>query len=220
MLLSHLLDVKVAGRENLEMIKHGTPAIFCIFPHYGHPDSVVVRSVIEQDFTFLAAGDYWDNPTLKGQLRSKFSELFVKSIPIGRAGSGREAIIGGIDRAEACLQAGESVVLAPEGTRTDLPLTKRKLLFGPAELVLRTRAPIIPVRLRGLEDVMPKGSKLPKPWSVVSHPPFVCRKTVLVFIGEPMFFNDIVDTDPKEMPKSQKRRLITERLRGKLLGML
>lgn len=220
LLLSHLLDVEVSGRQNLEVIEDGTPAILCFFPHCGHPDSVVVRRAIDQDLIFLAAGDYWDNSALKGRLRSKVSELFVKSIPIGRASSGRQAILEGIERAEACLKAGESVVLAPEGTRNNRPLTERELLIGAAELLLRTGAPIIPIRLRGLDDVMPKGSKLPKPVSFVSYPPFVCRKKVLVSFGKPMFFEDIRGIDPAEMANSRKRRVITERLRGKLLGML
>lgn len=208
---------EVRGQENLKFMRK-TPTIFVFFPHCGHPDSPAVRKVFPRDLrkrlVFPAAADYWHGRGWKGRLKSFLGSLFVINIPLSRAGAGRKAIRESLDRAEDFLEAGFSLVMAPEGTRSSLPPEERVLRQGVAELVLRTGAQVIPVRLYGLEKIMPKGSKCPKLLEGNLVEGFG-RWRVLVLIGEPM------DFDPEAMTgtRFQKMKKITAQIRERLLEM-
>jgi 1-acyl-sn-glycerol-3-phosphate acyltransferase len=78
----------------------------------------------------------------------------------------REAdFAGGLRALEAVLNDGRPLVLFPEGKRgTSGELLPFKL--GAAMLALRTGAPIVPVRLTGCDDALPKGSSVPAPADV------------------------------------------------------
>lgn len=159
-LLLELLKFEVEGQENLEFMVKGAPAIIAFFPHYGHSDSPAVRKTVHTSqrklLFFPAAADYWHKQDLKGKLKAGISSLFLRTFPMPRADSGK-SIIKGLDVAEHCLRLGYSIVASPEGTRSSLPPEKRELHTGLAELVLRTGVPIVPFRLHGFEDIMPKG---------------------------------------------------------------
>lgn len=204
---------EVRGRENLTE----SPVIFAFFPHYGHPDGPAVRkalSRLRKGLIFLAAADYWHGKDWKGRLKSFLGSLFVINIPLSRAGAGRKEIQKGLDMAVGFLNSGYSIGTSPEGTRTSLSLEKRVFHTGGAELVIRTGRPVIPIRLYGLEKIMPKGAKFPKLLEGNRKEGFR-RWRVLVLIGEPMHF------DPETMTgtRSQKMKKITAQIRERLLEM-
>ena len=82
--------------------------------------------------------------------------LSVGAFPVHRESADREAL----RRAQRVLDAGEVLVLFPEGERRTGPGVE-DLHEGAAFLAGRTGAPIIPVGIGGTVSVMPKGTKVP-----------------------------------------------------------
>lgn len=161
-LVSHLFDAfrfEVSGVENLNNLSE--PSILAFFPHYGHADAPAVRKAVPTNLrnrlVFPEAADYWGT----NFFRSQVSSLFLPTTPLSRDGAGR-TMLNDLNTLGELLSAGYSIVVSPEGTRTDLPLEERELRTGTAELALRTECPVIPVRLYGFEDVLSKVTSLPR----------------------------------------------------------
>jgi 1-acyl-sn-glycerol-3-phosphate acyltransferase len=216
-LLYYIPRFEVYGQKCLEIMRD-TAVIIVFFPHCGHPDGPGVRKAIprgpRKNLLFPAAADYWFDGSWKGRLKAVFGSFIVRSFPLSRAGSGRKVIEGDLDKAEHLLKQGFSLVFAPEGTRTLLPLEERVFHTGIAELVIRTGAPVIPVRLHGFKTVMPKGTAIPR---VFEGRPFrgLHRRQLKVVIGEPISF----EPEAMEGTRSQKRKEITSQIRECLLAM-
>ena len=86
-----------------------------------------------------------------------------------RGSADREAL----RRCVAVLEAGEPVVLFPEGERKSGP-TVQPLFDGAVYVALRAGVPIVPVGIGGSERVMPKGAR------------FIHPHKVQVIVGEPI----------------------------------
>lgn len=85
--------------------------------------------------------------------------------------------------ARTALEAGETVVIYPQGTLTKDPdLWPQPSKTGAARLALQTRVPVIPIAHWGLQKPMPVGAKIPKPAPGN-------RSTVL--IGDPVGHSDL-----------------------------
>ena len=89
--------------------------------------------------------------------------------PVTRGTADREAL----QRCIAVLEAGEPLVLFPEGERKSGP-TVQPLFAGAAYVALKAGAPIVPVGIGGSEQVMPKGSR------------FIHPRKVHVIVGRPI----------------------------------
>lgn len=211
-LLFELVKFAVEGQDNLEFMRKGGVAVVAFFPHSGHADAPAVRKAFPSDLRNLlfypAAADYWYQNNLQGRLKAVISSLFLRTFSMLRADSGR-GVMQGLDTAEQLLRAGYSIVVSPEGTRSSLSPEKREFHTGVAELVLRTHVPIVPIRLHGFDEIIPKGSILP---SVLKG---FHRREVLVSIGEPMTF----DVEAISASRSHQRKIITSQLRDRLLEM-
>lgn len=212
----NFLKFEVEGRDNLEFMREGRPAIVAFFPHCGHPDSLAVRKAIPADlrefFFFAAKASYWHNKEkLEDRLRFLLGQLLIKNFPMSGADSNKGEIKEGVDIAEDYLRSGYSIAISPEGTRSLLPLEERKLEKGAADLVLRTNVPIVPVRLHGFEELMPRGFGVPRFFDGFQ------RREVVVSIGESMIF----DLDAEAIPgvRRQQRELITAQLKERFLEM-
>ena len=74
------------------------------------------------------------------------------------------------------LEAGEPLVLFPEGERKSGPIVQ-PLLDGAVYIAMKTRVPIVPVGIGGSEKAMPKGTRFIYPHKIVAiigepiHPP-------------------------------------------------
>lgn len=82
-------------------------------------------------------------------------------IPVARGSADREAL-------QTCvrvIQAGEPLVVFPEGTRQHGPQVQ-ELFDGAAFIQSRTGVPIVPMGIGGSEAAMPKGAKFIKPHKV------------------------------------------------------
>lgn len=84
------------------------------------------------------------------------------AIPVHRGTPDRISLAACID----VLEAGEPLVMFPEGTRQSGPIVQ-ELFDGPAYVQARTGAPIVPVGIGGSQAAMPKGAKLIRPHRIV-----------------------------------------------------
>ena len=109
------------------------------------------------------------------------------AFPVSRGTADREAL----RRCIAVLEAGEPLVLFPEGTRQSGPLVQ-PLFDGATYVAAKAGVPIIPVGIGGSERVMPKGSKMIYP-----------RKCVVV-IGTPI---QTIVNGAERLPRSALKEL-------------
>jgi 1-acyl-sn-glycerol-3-phosphate acyltransferase len=80
-------------------------------------------------------------------------------IPLDR--SGGTASLEALDKAAESLDRGDLFLMYPEGTRTRTGYL-HKGRTGAARLALRTGAPIVPVGIRGTEQIQPPDAPVPK----------------------------------------------------------
>jgi 1-acyl-sn-glycerol-3-phosphate acyltransferase len=78
--------------------------------------------------------------------------------PVHRGAVDRDAL----RRCIEIVEAGEPLVLFPEGTRQSGPLVQ-ELFEGAAYVAMRTGVPIVPVGIGGSERAMPKGARALRP---------------------------------------------------------
>ena len=107
-------------------------------------------------------------PRLRGLYKAEMGKLpvlgramrLVGFVPVDRAN--RASAIASVDAAAARLAAGDSFLIAPEGTRARdgrlLPFKK-----GGFVMAIKAQAPVVPVALHGTADAMPRGRFWVKP---------------------------------------------------------
>ena len=149
---------KVVGREHIPATG---PAILAPV-HRSFADFGFAAFCTERKLFFMTKDEMWKNKWL-GRLL-----LTVGAFPVHRESADREAL----QRAEEVLRRGELLVLFPEGTRREGRVVEG-LMEGAAFLSARTGAPIVPIGIGGSDLAMPKGSAVPKPYTiqVVIGPP-------------------------------------------------
>jgi 1-acyl-sn-glycerol-3-phosphate acyltransferase len=137
----------------------------CIFfaNHCSHLDFVVLWSVLPPDIRArtrpIAARDYWEASPLR---RFAATRIF-RAVLVDREGGGLGQLRTQIDQLTAALDAGDSLILFPEGTRGSGET------IGPFKSGLdylsrqRPDVDLIPVYLDNLHRIMPKGEFLPVP---------------------------------------------------------
>ncbi|MFT4201458.1 lysophospholipid acyltransferase family protein [Gordonia sp. (in: high G+C Gram-positive bacteria)] len=160
---------KVYGLENLP--KTG-PAILAS-NHLAVVDSFYLPLVIPRRIYFLAKAEYFTGTGFKGAFQRWFFGS-TGQIPIDR--SGADAAAGALNAAKSKLDEGELMGMYPEGTRSpDGRLYKGKT--GLARLALETGVPVIPVAMKGTEDLNPPGTVIPRLARIEVH------------IGKPLDFS-------------------------------
>jgi 1-acyl-sn-glycerol-3-phosphate acyltransferase len=168
--------------------KHNIPktGAFLLAPiHRSNIDTPLAAAVTARRMRFMGKDSIWKIKPIGWIISS------LGAFPVTRGSADREAL----KRCIAVLEAGEPLVLFPEGTRQSGPLVQ-PLFDGAAYVAVKAGVPIIPVGIGGSEGVMPKGSKMIYP-----------RKCVLV-IGEPIV---AVADDSGRIPRSAVKD-ITEQL--------
>ncbi|MBL8697757.1 MAG: 1-acyl-sn-glycerol-3-phosphate acyltransferase [Alphaproteobacteria bacterium] len=130
--------------------------------HRSHGDFVLVWTVMPPPLRRVArpvaAADYWQS----GRLRPFVARAVFNAVLIERGTALAEG--DPIGRMTAALEAGESLILFPEGTRntTEEPLLSFKSgLYHLAKA--RPDTEFVPVWIENLHRVMPKGELLPVP---------------------------------------------------------
>jgi 1-acyl-sn-glycerol-3-phosphate acyltransferase len=142
---------KVVGREHIPATG---PAILAPV-HRSFADFGFAAFCTERKLFFMTKDEMWKNKWL-GKLL-----LTVGAFPVHRESADREAL----QRAEEVLRRGELLVLFPEGTRRE-GVEIEDLMEGATFLSARSGAPIIPIGIGGSDLAMPKGSAVPKPYTI------------------------------------------------------
>ncbi len=166
-LLGLLIGVNVLGRENLAK----APQFVLVANHNSHLDTLALLSLFPlsrlRHIRPVAASDYFMNNAL---LRW-FSTTVMNILPIPREGFTKSnnplALMG------AALEAGDSIILFPEGSRGE-PERMAPFRKGIAHVLEKhPEVPVIPVFIKGMGKSLPKGE--------VVLVPFFCD----IVIGEP-----------------------------------
>jgi len=149
-LLGIRLDV-----SGLEHVVGDRPTLYCI-NHRSNVDVVAFEALFPRC------------PRLRGLYKAEMGKLpvlgramrVVGFVPVDRAN--RASAIASVDAAAARLAAGDSFLIAPEGTRARdgrlLPFKK-----GGFVMAIKAQAPVVPVALHGTADAMPRGRFWVKP---------------------------------------------------------
>ncbi len=151
--------VSIRGRENLK----GHDGFIIAPVHRSYIDPVAVGLTLWNPIRPLAKEEFF---------QSKFAWLWRKmgGCPLRRGEADRNAL----RTAAAWLEAGEQVILFPEGTRKEGP-TVENLHEGVAYLAVKTNSPVIPVGIGGSDKAMPKKAK------------FIYPAKITLEFGEPIY---------------------------------
>jgi 1-acyl-sn-glycerol-3-phosphate acyltransferase len=139
---------------------------------------------LDEDSTYLFIANHQsllDIPILLYLLHTWYPRFVAKkslfAIPLFGPGMGRTGHLG-VDRENSRqgmrdmqeavhrLQQGQSLVIFPEGTRTEDGNTLQDFHIGAFVIALKAKVPIVPVLIKGSGRVMPKGSCILHPGAV------------------------------------------------------
>jgi len=185
--------------DGLENIPETGPAIL-VFNHRSYFDPMVMGVVIAKtgrNVRGLGKKEVFDVP-LVGRLMKASGGIRVDR------GTGSDEPL---DAAIAAVEAGELLMVAPEGTIPRGPAFFDPVLqgrWGAARIAAATGAPVIPVGLWGTETVWPRSSRLPK-FSLTDRP------TVTASVGPPVKLKyRSADADTKRIMKALSAQLPPE----------
>jgi 1-acyl-sn-glycerol-3-phosphate acyltransferase len=136
--------------------------------HASFLDPPLVGSGLKRDINYLARESLFRFPGIGALLRS------WNAVPVDRDGGGAKGLRMILDR----LLAGNGIILFPEGTRTkDGNLQPARSGIGLT--VIKSSAPVVPVRVFGTFEAFGRNHKFPRP------------KKVAVKYGRPMNFEKL-----------------------------
>ncbi len=168
----------IFGRDNLSLING--PAIF-VPNHQSHMDTPVIMSAlpaeIQDNLFFGAAADRW---FVKGKkkliLQPWYQSLALGNFPIIRGGGSKS-----LDYAKTLLDKEKHICIFPEGTRSTTS-ELGKFRHGVSILAREKQVPLVPVVLKGLREMRPKGSReiTPGPVSVTFLEPIYVAQEIAV----------------------------------------
>lgn len=136
--------------------------------HASYIDPPLVGSGIKRAINYLAREDLFDVPVVGWLLRHWLV------VPVDREGGGAK----GLKAILARLLAGQAIILFPEGTRTrDGKLQPARSGIGLT--VIKSAAPVVPVRVFGTFEAYGRHLRLPRP------------RRVAVKYGQPILFEKL-----------------------------
>lgn len=124
--------------------------------HRSNIDTPLACTVTRRRLRYMGKDSLWKN-RIVGWILSALG-----GFPVSRGTADREAFKRGI----AVLEAGEPLVLFPEGERKSGPVVQ-PLFDGAVYMAVKAGVPIVPVGIGGSERAMPKGSKVIRPTKCV-----------------------------------------------------
>ena len=143
------IRVRAQGQEHIEAAR---PAVF-IFNHQSNLDPGIVASLLRRDITGVGKAELKTDP--RGiALRLMNIALIDRS----NSAEARASVAALIDR----IHEGESVLIAPEGTRMPTPKLGR-FKMGAFHLAMDARVPVVPIVIRNSGEHWPKGTQLIRP---------------------------------------------------------
>ena len=152
---------RVYGAENVPL----SGGVILASNHASFLDPPLVGSGLKRDINYLARESLFRFPGIGALLRS------WNAVPVDRDGGGAK----GLKVILARLLAGNAIILFPEGTRTkDGQLQPARSGIGLT--VIKSTAPVVPVRVFGTFEAYGRNHKLPRP------------RRVIVKYGQPLNF--------------------------------
>ena len=150
--------MRVEGREHVP--KQGPYVLAPV--HRSNMDTPISACVTRRRLRFMGKDSLWQHEPAAWLLSA------LGGFPVSRGTADREAL----QRCIAVLEAGDPLVLFPEGERKSGPVVQ-PLFDGAAYVALKAGVPIVPVGIGGSEAVMPKGSRFihPSKVHVIVGPP-------------------------------------------------
>lgn len=133
--------------------------------HTSFLDPPLVGAALDRDISYLARESLFRFPLIGALLRS------WNSVPVDREGGGAAGLRAILDR----LLAGGGIILFPEGTRS-IDGQLKAARSGIGLTVIKSSAPVVPVRVFGTYEAYGRHMKFPLP------------RRVMVKFGEPMDF--------------------------------
>ncbi|HET7387822.1 MAG TPA: lysophospholipid acyltransferase family protein [Nocardioidaceae bacterium] len=192
---------RAVWRPLIEGVEHVPPngPVIVASNHLSFVDSLVIPIVAPRRVVFLAKESYFTGTGLKGAAqRAWFTALGM--IPVDRDDT--KSALASLDIALEVLGRGEAFGIYPEGTRSrDGRLYRGRT--GVAHLALTSGAPVVPVGMRGTQNLQPVGSHR---WRL-AH--------VEVRFGAPMRFAGEYDG----VPAGRARREVTDRIMDAIAGL-
>jgi 1-acyl-sn-glycerol-3-phosphate acyltransferase len=138
----------------------------CIFfaNHGSHLDVVVLWAVLPGAMRAktrpVAAKDYWEQT----RLRTYFATKVFRAVLVDREGQSLRQLRNQLDQLVGVLDAGDSLLIFPEGTRGSRGKAMGEFKSGLDYLARqRPEVDLVPVYLHNLDRIMPKGEFLPVP---------------------------------------------------------
>ena len=173
---------RVYGAENVPK----TGAVILAANHASFLDPPLVGAGLKRDINYLARESLFRFPVVGAILRS------WNSVPVDRDGGGARGLKTILGR----LLGGAGIILFPEGTRSrDGKLQPARSGIG--LVVVKSNAPVVPVRVFGTFEAYGRNSKFPLP------------KRVAVRYGQPMQFEKL-RAEAKECSKDRLKEIYQE----------
>ncbi len=186
--------VGVRGAEN-----YPAAPFIAVVNHTSNLDLPVMAWAVQRPAFFLGKAELFAVPVLGRWLRA------VGGIPVARGHGDR----GAIDTAEAILRRGDSVYIAPEGTRKHAGDGSARPRTGFVRLAQVAGLPVVPIAVSGAARAMPPGAWFPRPVKL------------RIQIGEPMQLPPIEVHEANYDALAQQARAVMDevyRLKAELDG--
>ncbi|MDD3468961.1 MAG: lysophospholipid acyltransferase family protein [Thermoguttaceae bacterium] len=171
-----------SGLENLD----GTEAMLLAANHESFMDPPAIGAGIPEMINYLARESLFRNPLFGAHLRA------INVIPLDLDSSSGAVI--GMKESIKRLNAGEKLLVFPEGTRTEDGEIHE---FKPGFVILAKRAkcPILPIAIAGAYERLPKGTKN------------IRSGDVYVRLGQPVSAEDVQQLKREEVAQEVRRRV-------------
>ncbi|HSU54138.1 MAG TPA: lysophospholipid acyltransferase family protein [Candidatus Dormibacteraeota bacterium] len=167
---------------NAERVPLNGPVILAS-NHASYLDPPLVGAGLKRDINYLARESLFRFPVVGWVLRN------WNSVPVDRDGGGAAGLRAILDR----LLKGGAIILFPEGTRSpDGKLQPARSGIGLT--VIKSNAPVVPVRVFGTFEAYGRHMKFPKPHRVA------------VKYGQPMLFTEL-RAEAKTCPKPRLKQI-------------
>jgi 1-acyl-sn-glycerol-3-phosphate acyltransferase len=163
--------------------------------HASFIDPPLVGAGLKREINYLARESLFRFPVVGATLRA------VNSVPVDRDGGGAAGLKAILGR----LLAGGGIILFPEGTRTrDGLLQPPRSGIGLA--VIKSNAPVLPVRVFGTFEAYGRHLKFPRP-----HP-------IAVKYGQPILFEEL--RAEAETCSKQRLKEIYQQIAGEIMAAI